>query len=184
MDLLRWFEAGPAAGGPAGADVMAAWAPDPEDGVRTAPDWVEIGPVLFREPRVVLAGARHPLAGRESIDAEELAEHVLIRPWGYAGWADAWAPSATPGGRPITRVQQTRYTYAEDLPDVLADGTILHLVASSAGPLITRGSTLVAVEIRGLPPAACQLFWSQDSGNPWVRPFAEAAAAACAVYDH
>jgi DNA-binding transcriptional LysR family regulator len=155
------------------ADVLVGWFPDPDATPRPAPDWVTLGPVLFRTPRAILVSQRHPLAGRTAVDAEELAGCTLIRPWGFAAYADAWAPQVTPGGKPIRRVQQVRLTYLEDLPDLLADGTLTHLMMSSFPPFCD----LAVIPVTGLPPVAAVVAWPRGSENPWIARFAETAAA-------
>jgi DNA-binding transcriptional LysR family regulator len=168
MEMLRWFESGRL-----DADVIIGWFPDPDAGPRPVPDWVELGPVLVRVPRMMVVSQRHPLAGRSSVDAEELAGHTVMRPWGFAPFADGFAPPVTPGGKPIRRSQQTRPTYLEDLPDLLADGTMLHLTVPSL-PL-PEGFALIPVT--GLPPAVCAVAWLRGSENPWIARFAESSVA-------
>jgi DNA-binding transcriptional LysR family regulator len=168
MEMLRWFDSGRL-----DADVIIAWFPDPDAGPRPVPDWVELGPVLFRAPRVMVVSQRHPLAGRSSVDVEELAGHTVMRPWGFAPYADGCAPPVTPGGKPVRRSQQTRPTYLEDLPDLLADGTRLHL----AVPSLPLPGGLVRIPVTGLPPGVCAVAWPRGSENPWIARFAETAAA-------
>jgi hypothetical protein len=115
---------------------------------------------------------RHPLAGRSSVDAEDLAGHTVIRPWGFAPWADSWAPPVTPGGKPIRRAQQTRLTYLEDLPDLLADGSLAHLTVSTLEPI----DGLVVIPVTGLPPMACVVAWAPNAENPWIARFVAVAA--------
>jgi DNA-binding transcriptional LysR family regulator len=74
MEMLRWFDSGRL-----DADVIIAWFPDPDAGPRPVPDWA---------PRVMVVSQRHPLAGRSSVDAEELAGHTVMRPWGFAPYAE------------------------------------------------------------------------------------------------
>jgi len=167
-EMLRWFDSGRL-----DADVIIGWFPDPAAGPRPVPDWVELGPVLFRVPRVMVVSQRHPLAGRSSVDAEELAAHTVIRPWGFVPYSDAWAPPVTPGGKPIRRSQQTRPTYLEDFPDLLADGTLLHLTV----PSLPLPDGLVLIPVTGLAPMACAVAWPRTSETPLIARFAETAAA-------
>ncbi|KUL45822.1 transcriptional regulator [Streptomyces sp. NRRL F-4489] len=59
--------------------------------------------VFSAQPQTLAVSARHPLASRTALDAEELADLPLIGPDGPAPayWRAAQAPAATPGGRPI-----------------------------------------------------------------------------------
>ncbi len=162
-DLLRWLDSGQL-----DVDVFIGWFPQDI----AAPGWMETGPVLLRSPRAIVVSRRHPLAGRSSVDAEDLAGHTVIRPWGFAPWADSWAPPVTPGGKPIRRAQQTRLTYVEDLPDLLADGTLAHLTVSALPPF----DGLVVIPVTGLPPLACVVVWARNAENPWITRFAAVAA--------
>jgi DNA-binding transcriptional LysR family regulator len=172
-DLLRWFETGQFE-----AEVCVAFIPDPRAKPRPAPEWVGIGPVLFTESRSALMGARHPLAGRSSVDVEELIAYDVLRPWGFQGFADGWFPAVTPGGQPTRRVQQSRITYMEDLRTLLGDGTLIHLAATSATVRAIRMHPgLVAVPVTGLPPLACATLWAKDNENPLIETFTAATAA-------
>ena len=76
-------------------EVMATWVPLGQ------PDLV-VGPTLSRQPRVLAVAHDHPLAGRDTVDVEELADHRVVR---YDNWPtelrEAAVPSRTPKGRPI-----------------------------------------------------------------------------------
>ncbi|MFY1686687.1 LysR family transcriptional regulator [Plantactinospora sp. WMMB782] len=62
------------------------------------------GPVVYREPMVLAVNAGHPLAGRERVTLDDLAEAPVLRasrpPPGY--WVDA-GPWLTPAGRQVRR---------------------------------------------------------------------------------
>jgi DNA-binding transcriptional LysR family regulator len=171
-DFLRWFEAGQF-----DVDVYVGWAPHQDIEPRPLPDWVATGAVLFLAPRAAIVGTRHPLASRQVIDAEELAAYDVLRPWGFPPYAEAWAPSRTPAGRPIPRVQQTRITYAEDLPDLLRDGTLVHLSIAAAARTLAVHPDLVAVSVTGLPPFVCTTMWANANENQWIDTFVAAATA-------
>ena len=72
-------------------DLMATWLPLDQ------PDLV-LGPVLAEQPRALAVAPDHPLAGRSSVDVEELAEYRLPR---FDNWPKelqrAIVPSRTPG---------------------------------------------------------------------------------------
>ena len=75
-------------------DVLVAWLPVQE------PDLTE-GPVMYAEHGVVLAGADHRLAVRDSVSLEVLADHGILQgPPGPDYWADAFTPFHAPSGRP------------------------------------------------------------------------------------
>lgn len=164
-EMLRWLNSGQLE-----VDVYVGWFPGVPGAV--VPGWVETGSVLMRTPRAVLVSPRSPLAGRSCVDAEELAGYTVIRPWGFAPFADAWAPSVTPGGKPIRRAQQTRVTYLEDLRDLLADGMLVHLTVASLRPF----NGLIVIPLTGLPPMTCAPVWSRGTENRWIARFADIAA--------
>ncbi|MFG2138690.1 LysR family transcriptional regulator [Streptomyces sp. NPDC048650] len=62
-----------------------------------------LGPVFAAQPQTLALSVRHPLAAREHLTAEDLAEVALISPHAPAPayWRAAQAPTATPAGRPI-----------------------------------------------------------------------------------
>jgi DNA-binding transcriptional LysR family regulator len=133
------------------------------------------GPVFSEAPLSLAVPARHPLADRPSVPAEELAGHPLIRIAGPAPryWREAQSPRLTPGGRAI--------------PSGPAAGTIqeaLALVAAGRGamPLCVptarrhvRGD-VVFVPLTGLPDSALTLVWHRDRATARVRAFARAVA--------
>jgi DNA-binding transcriptional LysR family regulator len=170
-EVFSWIEAGKFV-----PDVFVTWLPDPESGPAPAPQWVAVS-VLFRQARVALMSAAHPLAGRSSVDVEELADHVVFLPCDYGPYNDGWVPPLTPGGRRMRRLPPRRAAYLEDLPDVLADGGIIHLtVAPTASAVIGPDRGLVSVPVTGIPPLACAVLWPKAGGNPMARVFADAAA--------
>ncbi len=170
--LLNWFETGQFE-----ADVCVGWAPDVAATPRPAPDWIEIGPVLFRDQRAALMSRSHPLARRAGIDPDELADHDVLRPWGYGPFADGWYPQTTPSGKPTRAIKQTRITYFEDLPALLGGGTLIHLTTTAVGQRVVTEFDLVAVPVTGIKPLDCAIFWARDTENPLIRVFAAAAAA-------
>ncbi|MDL4820441.1 LysR family transcriptional regulator [Actinomadura opuntiae] len=133
------------------------------------------GPVFSEAPLSLAVPARHPLADRPSVPAEDLAGHPLIRVAGPAPryWREAQSPRLTPGGRAI--------------PSGPAVGTIqeaLAMVASGRGamPLCVptarrhaRGD-VVFVPLTGLPDSALTLVWHRDRATARVHAFAGAVA--------
>lgn len=80
-------------------DLMATWIP------LNQPDLV-VGPIISRQPRVLAVARDHPLAERDSVDIEELADHRVPR---FESWPqalhEAVIPFQTPSGRPIPGVR-------------------------------------------------------------------------------
>jgi DNA-binding transcriptional LysR family regulator len=169
-ELLGWADHAPS-----GVDACVSWLPDPDRAPRQLPPGVLAGPALFAEPRMLVVGSRHRFAGREAIDAEELAECELMRPWGHGPFSDAWTPPRTPGGRPVRRVPQPRLTYPEDLPDLLRDGVLAHLSIPAILDAMPRAG-VVGVPVAGLPPVACVPLWRADRDNAWIPELARVVA--------
>jgi len=170
--LLNWFETGQFE-----ADMCVGWSPDVAATPRPAPDWIEIGPVLFRDQRAALMSRAHPLSQSTAIDADELADHDVLRPWGYGPFGDGWYPQFTPSGKPTRSIKQTRITYFEDLPALLGGGALIHLTTTVVAPRVVAEFDLVAVPVAGVKPLDCAVFWAKDTENPLIRVFAAAAAA-------
>jgi DNA-binding transcriptional LysR family regulator len=150
-------------------DLMASWLPVDE------PDLV-VGPVLASQPRVLGVAHQHPLAQRESIDVEELADHELVR---FDNWPkeihEAVLPSQTPSGRPISR---TRIPVGErGLLDIwvrVARGEFAFPTIPSAVPYLGE-LDLVFVPITGMPPLRSGLVWRRPARDPKLRAFIHVA---------
>jgi hypothetical protein len=76
-----------------------------------------LGPVIRDTGRAVMMSRAHPLADREVIDIEDLADHDIVVPpveilEGQSAAAatihQAWVPRRTPGGRPLRLVPGLR----------------------------------------------------------------------------
>lgn len=63
---------------------------------------IVVGPVLFSERRALVVPATDPLAKRETVSLEDLAQLPLITAAGVSeAWRQEFFPTHTPGGRPI-----------------------------------------------------------------------------------
>jgi DNA-binding transcriptional LysR family regulator len=152
-------------------EVMASWLPLDE------PDLV-VGPVLTSQPRVLAVGRDHPLAGRESVSFEELADHQLFR---FENWPkeldEAVVPHRTPSGRPI---RSTRIRIGADgllgLPVRIARGEIVWPTVASAEPYM-RDREVAFVPIEGMPPLRSALVWLRAARDPKLREFIRVARA-------
>ncbi|MEU0234120.1 MULTISPECIES: LysR family transcriptional regulator [unclassified Streptomyces] len=133
-----------------------------------------LGPVFSRQPQTLALSVRHPLAGRESVSAEELADCRLIgvRDSAPGYWRRAQAPRETPGGLPIP---------AGPLVDTLQEG--LSLAAADRGAMLLCRSTaehhdrrrsLAFVPVRGLPDSFLGLVRRRGDASPQARAFARA----------
>lgn len=118
--------------------------------------------IAFSEPvaldtRAVIVGPGHPLAGRETVSVEEVADYDGFEcPGGFP--ADVWdqvVPPVTRGGRAIRRVHPM--TTLEAMTDILSDARSLHLSFLSLAPALPPGA--VAVPVHDLPPAPVSFAW-------------------------
>lgn len=133
------------------------------------------GEALNRVPYHLGLPAGHPLAGRVSIGAEELAGVPLIGLDGPAprGWRERAAPSVTPSGQPIPQAG-TVATSQEGLTQVaLGRGGMLFCTPTAAHH---RRPDVSFVPVTGLPPSVLGLAWVKAAETAAIRAFAAAAA--------
>ena len=135
------------------------------------------GAVLATDDRAAVVGARHPLARRDSVSIEELADFDTFRcPGAFPAYVwEEVVPPVTPAGRPIRRVHDM--TSAADMMKLVAGGSAVHITVLSladVAPLTVR-----VVPIHDLPPAPVALAWCRDL--PHVCDFVSNAEAALAV---
>lgn len=158
-------------------DIFITWAPGDSDTLR-APGCT-VGPAIGGMPRTVLVSRRHPLAGRDSVDIEELADHPLLHMGStepasgrMAGYVDAWTPPRTPEGRPLHRVRRLHGPYLEELFAVIAEGRLAHITVSGLTD-IYRDQDLAFVPLTGLPPFLVAPVWRTANRNPMIEAFVE-----------
>jgi DNA-binding transcriptional LysR family regulator len=136
-----------------------------------APDIV-VGPTLADEDRILAVSSTHPLAARECVDAEELADYVVPDcPAVPREMLDAFIPPLTPAGRTLTRWDVYRLT--EVLP-LVARGAVVHpTVRSFAEHYPYEGVTYVP--ITGLPRSITRLAWLDNKAGARIAAFASTA---------
>ncbi len=150
-------------------DAMATWIPLRQH------DLV-VGPTLARQRRAVAVARDHPLADRESVTVEELADHRVLR---FARWPkelqEAVAPTRTPSGRTI---RGTRIRVGEggvlDLAVRIARGDVVFPTVASAEPYMGE-LELAFVPITGLPDLASALVWRRPASDPRLLEFIRVA---------
>ncbi len=146
-------------------DLMATWLP------LERPDLV-VGPTLTRQPRVLAMAREHPLAKRDAVDVEDLADHRILRFENLPqDLGEAVAPSRTPGGRPIpeTKIRIGERTLL-DLPVRLARSEAVFPTVPSAAAYMGEPD-LVFVPIKGMPPLRSALVWRRPARDPKLREF-------------
>jgi DNA-binding transcriptional LysR family regulator len=138
----------------------------------SAPD-VTIGPVLSREERVALLANDDPLARRDSISYEDLADRgvsdVLAFPRDVM---NAFIPPVTPLGRVLRRIPNSS---AEDTMMRVALGEQVHPTVRSFLDHHSHPG-VVSVPIRDLPPSETGLVWLTANRGPKIDAFARAAS--------
>ena len=132
------------------------------------------GPAIDHLDRVLAVADGHPLAARQSLFAEDLADHELARPEPPLPKAlyDALVPPHTPSGRPTRRtciVHSMQELYA-----LVASGRIVHPTVTSL-PLLQRAD-MTLVPITDMPPFPLGPIWCTARENARIRAFAEVAA--------
>lgn len=140
--------------------------------ILVAPE-ITIGPILSREERVLVLARDDPLARRDSISYEDIADRVVSDvPAFPREVVDALVPPMTPSGRILKRL--SNYS-AEDTVIRVALGEQVHPTVRSfldhhSHPDIT------CVPIRDLPPSETALIWLTADRRPKIDAFANAAA--------
>jgi DNA-binding transcriptional LysR family regulator len=150
-------------------DLMASWLPLEQS------DLV-VGPTLTRQPRVLAVARDHPLAKRDAVDVEELADHRVLRFENLPReLSEAVAPSRTPAGRPIPGAKMPIGDHALlELPVRIARSEVVFPTVPSAAAYMGE-SDLVFVQIKGLPPIRSALVWRRPARDPKLREFIRVA---------
>ncbi|GAA3124343.1 LysR family transcriptional regulator [Streptomyces rectiviolaceus] len=134
------------------------------------PDIVN-GPVLFSEPRALIVPADHPLAERETVSVEDLAEAPLVSITGQPQYfLDLHYPQRTPKGRPIPRGPST--TAWQEVLALVGAGKGISPTSARAAHYYSRPD-IVYVPFRDAPPVEYGLLWSATGNIPKVRAFVQ-----------
>jgi DNA-binding transcriptional LysR family regulator len=137
------------------------------------PDIV-VGPTLAREP-VILAVARdHPLAGREHVSIEDIADYwVAPITDSPKELIDTVMPRTTPNGRPIRRLDRRPKT-PHELTALIARGRIVHPTVPSFSQYFGQPE-VTYVPISDMPPRKSGLVWRRRASAPRLREFIRVA---------
>jgi len=137
-----------------------------------APDFI-VGPVLAEEERVLVLARDHPLASRESVSVEDLADYTTTDVTGAPREImDAFSPPVTPSGRPIRRASLR--SIGEAAPRV-ATGELVHPTVPSFLEYYPQPE-LTSVPIRDLPPSRTALIRLTSNNSAKVSAFVQAAS--------
>lgn len=134
---------------------------------RSEPDLV-YSAQLSSDARVAVVGAHHPLAARETVGIEELADYEGFECPGRfpAHVWDEVVPPATPAGRPIRR--RWRLTGADTMMDVVRRTDAIHISLRSLADIAPPDVRVI--DIHDLPPAPVGLA-HLPGASPAVRRF-------------
>jgi DNA-binding transcriptional LysR family regulator len=146
-------------------ELLATWIPLKQ------PDLV-VGPILTRQPRVLAVARDHPLAERDSVDVEELADYRVPR---FEGWPkelhDAVIPFRTPSGRPVPGFRlRVGESAVLEVSVRVARGEFVFPTVASAAPAVGE-LDLVFVPMTGMPPLRSALVWRRPARDPKLREF-------------
>lgn len=146
-------------------DVLAMRLPVPDLAVTT-------GPTLSVEDRVLAVSATHPLATREAIDWEDVADYAVSDVETMPReLIDCLAPPSTPSGRTLRRVNNA--VFSQILTRV-ALGELVHPTVRSFADH-HRHPGVVFVPIRDLPPSRTALGWIGNPPAPVIGAFIQTA---------
>ncbi|MFI9506376.1 LysR family transcriptional regulator [Nocardia sp. NPDC052566] len=135
---------------------------------------LSVGPVLRRLPLLLAVPNAHPLARRDALTIEDLADITLI---GIPSSSPAieLGPQHTQSGRPI-RYGRTAKTLQEAISLVGAgEGGFL---VGDEGPCFRTHPHVTYVPIEDAPDLESRLIWRTSRENARIRAFAEAARTA------
>jgi DNA-binding transcriptional LysR family regulator len=146
-------------------ELMTCWLPLEQ------PD-VVVGPVLTRQPRVVVIPRDHPFAERTGVSFDELADFAVPR---FDGWPpevhEAMFPTRSPSGRTIpgVRMPAGQRGLLELAPRVARGDIVLPTVASAVPFMGIDQYGLVSVPITGMAPARSALVWRRRARDRRLR---------------
>ncbi|MED7950625.1 LysR family transcriptional regulator [Kitasatospora sp. NPDC058201] len=145
-------------------------------------DGMACGPVLMTERRVLAVAAGHPLAERESVSLEVLADHPVVQYPAVTSVAFKRdrTPDRTPSGRPVPK-GPAGGTFSEMLTLVALGRGVLP-VGEHSRRYYPRPD-LAYVPIHDAPPIERGPVWSEGNTTARVREFVRAAADAAAAGD-
>lgn len=128
---------------------------------------------LYDEPRVLLVGEDHPLAGRTSVSVHELGTDPMPRVEDQA-WNAFWRIDPRPDGSPAPDGPLVRVL--EDKLELVAAGEAIAVVAAGEHDGTLRPD-LVVVPLRDAEPSQVVLATRADEARPLVVAFRAVARA-------
>jgi DNA-binding transcriptional LysR family regulator len=145
-------------------------------GAEPPPTGLVQGPVISREDWVLGVALGHPLAGRDVVSVEELADQAIFGvPDSFTGeLVNPLYPARTPKGRAIPRRGIAR-TFAEVMALVARRENVFP--AGASFPAHYGHPAVVFVPLHGWPPATRTLLWRAHGNTALVTAFIDTATA-------
>jgi DNA-binding transcriptional LysR family regulator len=135
---------------------------------------VAVGPTLSIDERVLCLRHDHPLAARDAVTTEDIADYRVINAdMVPRDLAEALIPSTSAGGRPIPRLTAPVESTSELLV-LVARGVVVHPTVRPFAEH-TGHPDIVFRPITDLPPSRSVLVWRQHNADPRLRAFAAVA---------
>jgi DNA-binding transcriptional LysR family regulator len=126
---------------------------------------VVVGPRLTREPRVLAVATNHPLAARERVTLEDVADNFVTECAGVPkAIMEAFIPTHAPSGRPIRRIPRSPVKPFE-LAALVARGKVVHPTVPSFASYFGQPG-IGYVPIAGMAPLESALVWRRGRVDP------------------
>ncbi len=135
---------------------MACATPPPDPDVWTR--------VLRREPRVVLAPRRHPLADRRELTLEDVLDETFIglHPSVEPAWAGFWSLDDHRGGPPARLTSDHAANPQEVLASLVVRDAITTVPAAVARAIAKVSDSVIPIRLLGAAPATIVLAGRKD----------------------
>lgn len=135
-----------------------------------------VGPKLSSEPRVLAVARDHPLAQRDQVSIEDLADYKVAWCDGLpAELEEAFVPHETPSGRPIERLRRRPIRSFSELAVFVARGQIVHPTVPSMSAHWGHPG-IVYVPIADMQEWSDGLVWLRRNLDPKVRELVRIAS--------
>jgi len=149
-------------------DVLVCWLVLDEPGLT-------LGPAIASYERVLAMADDHPLAGKETVSVEVLADYSVPN-WEFEGTAarvrEAMVPSRTPSGRPVLVHPTPVRTVSEAVSLIARKQAVLPTVSLQR----FDNHRIVLVPFRDLPPVPLGLVWWTVNENARIHALAQVAS--------
>jgi len=134
--------------------------------------------VLATERRFVAISSRHPLAGRQAVEFDEIAGEPFAALPASAGPArDFWLATGRRAGRPARVAAEV--TSADEVFEIVSSGAAVTLLAEGNAVVYSRPG-ITCIPVVDLEPAQLAVAWRRRDRRPAVRDFIRACRDAAA----